>query len=227
MSWFRDFIELIYPRTCGACDIPLLYGEQVLCTKCITELPYTYYHKDKDNPVAQIFWGRVQLQAATSLLYFHKKGRTQHMLHLLKYKGRKDVGIFLGQILGNQLKENDDFKTIDAIIPIPLHPKRQKQRGYNQAECIAIGISLSMSVPVENNLVIRNTETKTQTKKNRTERWENVENVFSIQNEYTVKGKHYLLVDDVVTTGATLEACAQTLLSIPNTKISIATLAKA
>lgn len=227
MSWFRDFIELIYPRTCGSCNIPLLYGEQIICTKCLAELPYTYYHKDKDNPVAQIFWGRVPLQAATSLLYFHKKGRTQHMLHLLKYKGRKDIGIFLGQILGNQLKENDDFKTIDAIIPIPLHPKRQKQRGYNQAECIAIGIGLSMNVPVENNLVIRSTETKTQTKKNRTERWENVANVFSIQEQYTVKDKHFLLVDDVVTTGATLEACTQTLLSIPNTKISIATLAKA
>lgn len=227
MSWFRDFIELIYPRTCGACNIPLLYGERVICTKCLAELPYTYFHKDKNNQVAQIFWGRVPLQAATSLLYFHKKGRTQHLLHLLKYKGRKDIGIFLGQILGNQLKENDDFKTIDAIIPIPLHPKRQKQRGYNQAECIAIGISLIMNVPVENNLIIRNIETKTQTKKNRTERWENVKNVFSIQNQFAVKNKHYLLVDDVVTTGATLEACAQTLLSIPNTKISIASLAKA
>jgi len=227
MSWLRDFIELIYPRTCGACNIPLLKGEQIICTHCLAELPYTYYHKDKDNPVAQLFWGRVPLQAATSLLYFHKKGRTQHLLHLLKYKGRKDIGIFLGQLLGNQLKDNDDFKTVDAIIPIPLHPKRQKQRGYNQAECIAIGISQSMNIPIETKLVIRNTETKTQTKKSRTERWENVAQVFSLQQQYATEGKHYLLVDDVVTTGATLEACAQVLLTIPNSKVSIASIAKA
>lgn len=227
MSWLRDCIELIYPRTCGACNIPLLKEEQVICTKCLAELPFTNFYVLKENPVEQLFLGRIPIETATTLLYFHKKGRTQHLLHLLKYKGRQDVGIYLGQILGNQLKTSDFYQHIDAIIPIPLHPKRQKQRGYNQAECIALGISQSMKIPVENNLVIRSVETKTQTKKSRIERWDNVAQVFQIQEKYAQTGKHYLLVDDVITTGATIEACAQILLTIPETKISIAGLAKA
>ena len=128
MSWFHDFIELIYPKTCGACNIPLQKGEHIICTKCLIELPYTHYHNDKENPVAQVFWGRIPIENATSLLYFHKKSRTQHLLHQLKYKGRQDIGIFLGKLLGNQLKNYESYKQIDAIIPIPLHPKRQKQR---------------------------------------------------------------------------------------------------
>lgn len=227
MSWVNDLIELIYPRTCGACNIPLLKGEYVLCTKCLAELPLTNYHLMKENPVEQIFVGRVPIEAATTLLYFHKKGRTQHLLHLLKYKGRQDIGFFLGQLLGKQLKESEFYKNVDTIIPIPLHIKRLKQRGYNQAECIANGIAQSMQIPVEKNLIIRNVATTTQTKKNRVERWENVANVFQIQEKYVQSGKHYLLVDDVITTGATIEACAQTLLTIPKIKISVAGLAKA
>lgn len=227
MSWFSDFIELFYPNTCGACNIPLQKGEQIICTRCLAELPYTHYHQYKDNPVAQVFWGRIPIQNATSLLYFHKKGRTQHMLHLLKYRGRQDIGIYLGQLLGNQILNNEDYQNIDAIVPIPLHPKRQKQRGYNQAECIAIGISKSLRIPVETNLVFRQIETKTQTKKSRTERWENVAQVFSIKNSQLHTNKHFLLVDDVITTGATIEACAQAILTIPETKISVASLAKA
>lgn len=227
MSWLWDLIELIYPRTCGACNIPLLKGEHVICTKCIAELPLTNYHLMKENPVEQLFVGRIPVETATTLLYFHKKGRTQHLLHLLKYRGRQDVGIYLGQILGNQLKTSEHYQGIDAVIPIPLHPKRQKQRGYNQAECIAIGIAQSMQVPIETSLVIRNLETKTQTKKSRTERWENVAQVFQIQEKNIQTGKHFLIVDDVITTGATIEACAQILLTVPGTKISIAGLAKA
>ncbi|HNV95667.1 MAG TPA: ComF family protein [Bacteroidales bacterium] len=227
MSWLRDFLELIYPKNCGACNVPLLKGESVICTQCMAELPFTHYHKMNDNPVAQVFWGRIPIENATSLLYFHKKGRTQHLLHQLKYKGRQDIGIFLGQLLGNQLLNNEAYQNIDAIVPIPLHPKRQKQRGYNQAECIAIGLSRSLNIPIENQLIFRNTETKTQTKKSRTERWENVAQVFSLNTKNQQNGKHYLLVDDVITTGATIEACAQTLLTIPGTKISVASLAKA
>ncbi len=227
MSWLKDFLELLIPLTCGACGKPLNKGEKTLCTKCFAELPLTNYHLYEDNPVAQIFWGRILVEAATALLYFHKKGRTQHLLHNLKYKQRKDVGILMGHLLGNQIIHHKIFSDVDAIIPIPLHPKRLKQRGYNQAECFAQGISEVMQKPVETSLIIRAKETSTQTKKNRVERWKNVSEAFSLQNPQSWEGKHLLIVDDVITTGATIEACAQTLLTIPGLKVSIAVIAKA
>lgn len=227
MTWLADFIELIFPRTCAACNIPLEYNEKLLCTSCFAELPYTNYHLWTENPVEKIFWGRVKIEFATSLLHFTKKGHTQHLLHQLKYNGRKDVGVFLGELLAHQIKELFIVRQITHIVPIPLHPKRLKQRGYNQAECIARGISNVLNIPVCVDLVVRSKETATQTRKNRIERWDNVSQVFDLVGKVENEYPHFLIVDDVLTTGATIESCAHALLKCKNAKISVVTIAKA
>lgn len=227
MNWIGDFVQLLFPKICGACGMPLEKNEACICTHCIAELPLTNYHLYDDNPVAQIFWGRVNIQAATALLYFHKKGRTQHLLHNLKYNKRKDVGIFLGKLLANQIENHPILSTVDAILPVPLHPKRLKQRGYNQAECFAEGIAEILDISVCTNLLMRQKETTTQTRKTREQRWQNVSEAFVATDAVEYQGKHFLLVDDVLTTGATLEACAQAILKIPQAKVSIAVIAKA
>ncbi|MCX7862783.1 MAG: ComF family protein [Bacteroidales bacterium] len=227
MNWIIDFIELLFPRVCGSCGKPLENNEETLCTLCIANLPFTNFHLYNDNPVAQIFWGRVNIRMATALLYFHKKGRTQHLLHNLKYNNRPDIGLFLGRLLANQIKNHSEFSSINYIVPVPLHPKRLKERGYNQAECFANGISEILNIPVCNSLLVRAKETSTQTQKTREERWKNVSEAFSVNYNLHHENKHYLLVDDVLTTGATLEACAQAILSIPQSSISIAVIAKA
>ncbi len=225
--WISDFFGLIYPDVCGACGNPLLKGEHVICTPCEAELPFTNFYLDADNPVAKLFWGRVYIQAALALMYFHKMGRIQHLLHQLKYNGRQEIGVRLGQMIGQQIQKSPYFNDLDIIVPIPLHPKRLQQRGYNQSACIANGIADILNIPVDEVLVTRIVETSTQTKKSRLERWDNVSNVFQINKEMEYKGKHILLVDDVITTGATIEACAQSILSIPDTEVSIAAIAKA
>lgn len=225
--WMLDFFELICPNVCGACGNPLLMGEHVICTKCESELPFTNFYLDENNPVSQLFWGRVYIQSATALLFFHKKGRIQHLLHQLKYNGKQEIGFRLGQLLGNQIVKSPYIKKIDIIVPIPLHPKRLQQRGYNQATCIANGTADVLQIPVDTTTVIRAIETSTQTKKSRLERWNNVADVFQINNIDDYKGKHILLVDDVVTTGATFEACAQSIMKTPGIEVSIAAIAKA
>jgi ComF family protein len=227
MSWFVDFIQLLYPLSCGACGSPLEKNEKTICTACLSFLPVTNFHLYEDNPVAQIFWGRIHLEAATALLYFHKKGRTQYLLHNLKYNNRQDIGIMLGQILGNKIKDIKPYNSIDYIVPVPLHPKKIKQRGYNQSECFAIGLSSVLEKPVNLDVLVRSTETQTQTNKSRNERWQNVSEAFSLQYKNYYDGKHFLIVDDVITTGSTIEACANVLLKIPEIKISVAAIAKA
>lgn len=227
MSWIDDFIQLLFPNICAACGIPLSKNEHCICTHCIAELPFTNYHLYDDNPVAQIFWGRVNIQAATALLYFHKKGRTQHLLHNLKYNNRKDIGIFLGKLLANQILSHSIFSTVDGIVPVPLHPRRLKERGYNQSECFADGIADVLKKQVFPNLLKRSKETTTQTRKTREQRWLNVSDAFVVAEDVEYQGKHFLLVDDVLTTGSTLEACAQAILKIPGVNVSIAVIAKA
>ncbi len=227
MKWINDFVELLLPKICAACGKPLEKNENCICTHCIAELPLTNYHLYDDNPVAQVFWGRVNIQAATALLYFHKKGRTQHLLHNLKYNKRKDVGLFLGKLLANQMETHPILSTVDIIVPVPLHHKRLTERGYNQAECFAEGIADVLNKKVCPNLLKRSKETTTQTRKTREQRWQNVSDAFIATEDNEYHGKHFLLVDDVLTTGATLEACAQAILKIPQTKVSIAVIAKA
>jgi ComF family protein len=226
-NWFVDFLNLFYPNLCAACGEKLLTQEKVICTKCLVDLPRTNFHYEHDNPVSQLFWGRVNIQNATALFRFQKGSRFQGLLHLLKYKGRQDVGEELGRQLGFELKKSELFNAVNVVIPVPLHPKREKKRGYNQAECIAKGIAESMGIEMQARNMSRNVETQTQTKKSRIERWKNVDSIFEIKHPEKLNNKHILLVDDVVTTGATLEACAQELLKTQGTTVNIAALATA
>jgi ComF family protein len=222
---FKSFINLIYPSCCPACNVALLNPADFICTHCRYHLPKTNFHRHADNPVHNKFNGKIIVHSATSFLYFFKGGITQQLIANLKYKGRKDIGIFLGEMYGYDLLESDLFNAVDIIIPVPLHKDKFKNRGYNQSEQFAEGLSKSMKIPKDCLSIIKKTATTTQTTKRRYDRWKNVEDVYFLNDLEIFKGKHVLLVDDVITTGATLEATATVLLSIPGIKISFATIA--
>lgn len=226
-SYWADFVALLFPNRCCACDTQLKKGEQTICLSCSIDLPLTGFHNYDDNPIAKRFWGRADITHATALYYFTKGGKVQHLVHQLKYNDRIDVGTLLGNNLGRELMQWPDHATIDMVVPVPLHPKKQHQRGYNQSDFLAQGIAEVMDIEFAPDLLARDTYTDSQTKKTREERWLNVKDVFSVKQLDKAQGKHILLVDDVMTTGATLEACASKLLQLPNTKVSIATIAMA
>lgn len=226
-TWLTDLLGLVFPNLCSACGQPLVRNEEVICVSCNHRLPRTDFHFFEDNPVSRIFWGRVNLHAATSFLYFNKGGKVQHLIHQLKYKGNKEVGIYLGRLLGRDLKSGGLLKEVEVVIPVPLHPKKQHQRGYNQSQQIAIGIADAMNIPYSFQNLIRNTFTESQTRKSRYSRWQNVSGKFTVLYPHKLEGMHVLLIDDVLTTGATLEACAQELAGVSGIKISVATLAYA
>ena len=221
----NDFFNLIFPKLCYACNNTLLKKEDIICIACQVGLPKTNFHRDKENPVNKVFWGRVEIEMATSFYLFSKKSRVQRLLHHLKYKGVKEVGFVVGKLFGYELKETIYFKNIDFIVPVPLHENKLKKRGYNQSEWIAIGLAEAMNVPININSLYRKQDSQTQTKKSRYKRWENVGDIFWVSDN-ELNGKRVLLVDDVVTTGATIEACAQVLLQ-QNCKILVATIAYA
>ena len=223
----KDFISLIFPKICVSCGKSLFKNEHSICTYCAYHLPKTNYHLDNENPVAKIFWGRANIFSAAAFYNFNKGGQVQHLIHQLKYKGRPEVGVAVGKLYGYELMQSDYFNTVTTIIPVPLHPKKQKKRGYNQSDCFAEGLSKSMNVEADFKTLYRESDSETQTKKSRFNRWQNVETIFQLRDLTTLQGKHVLLVDDVITTGATFEACAQTLLQVPDIKISIAAIAYA
>ncbi len=226
-AWLNDILNLFYPHICYACGDSLTNQENIICLSCELKLPRTGFHLHDDNPIARVFWGRVQLQAATSFLFFNKGGHVQELIHALKYKGKTETGVYLGKLFGMDLKNSPFYQNIDVVIPVPLHPKKFHKRGFNQSETIAKGISQSLGIDIDHEHFIRLVNTDSQTKKSRYNRWENVKGVFGITDEKKLNGKHILLVDDVLTTGATLEACTSVLLNIENTKVSVATLAYA
>ncbi|MCF8367652.1 MAG: ComF family protein [Bacteroidales bacterium] len=225
MNLIKDFISLFYPRLCYICENSLFKNEVVVCTRCALHLPETNFHLDEDNPVSRVFWGRVEIERATALYYYKKGGSVQTLIHQLKYHGHKEIGIYLGQLYGAQLMEVEDYKTMDMIIPIPLHKKKLKQRGFNQAETFARGLAGTMEKELVTDNVYRAIATSTQTKKGRYKRWENVSDIFRVREPENLANKHILLVDDVITTGATMEACLQTLKKINGTKLSVASIA--
>lgn len=226
-SFFQSFIDLLFPRICAACGTPLLPSEEALCINCTYELPRTNFYKNTDNKLAQVFWGRIQLEFVTALFRFEKGSKFQHLIHELKYKGNTSVGLQLGKELGLHFINNELVEKPDYIIPVPLHRERLLYRGYNQSEIIGTGVSLSSQIPINVNILERIKNTSTQTLKNRFERWQNVEYVFVVRDSALHKNKHFLLIDDVITTGSTIEACANALLKIEGAKVSVASLAYA
>jgi ComF family protein len=225
-SIIDDFIGLFYPRICASCAEPLVRNEPLFCTTCRYELPRTNYHINADNEVAQAFWGRVPIEYATAYFHFHKGGRVQELMHKLKYKGQKEIGFELGNMIGHDLAHSP-FNIVDIIVPVPLHKSKIRKRGYNQSELIASGLAKAMCKQLDSKTLYRKIANPTQTKKHRFERWSNVEGIFAIRSTENIANKHVLLVDDIVTTGSTLEACANVLLQAENVKVSIVTVARA
>lgn len=221
------FFNLFYPNICHVCGHDLFQGEDVVCTKCLYKLPLTRFWKHADNPVAQTFWGRVNINHACAYFFFAKGSKYRPLLHKLKYKGKPEIGIFMGKEFGRVLMGSEFYSDVDQIVPVPLHPKKLRVRGYNQAEVIANGMAIGLNAQVSTLHLLRSEFTETQTRKTRAERVLNVADAFTLNNPSELEGKHLLIVDDVVTTGATLEACAQKLLKIPNCRVSIAALAYA
>ncbi|MBC8084982.1 MAG: ComF family protein [Hymenobacter sp.] len=224
-AFLSDFVGLVFPRVCLACAEPLGRGEEHVCTGCRAQLPYTDYHllPPADNPLARRFWGRVPVCHALSYLRFLRRGRVQYLLHQLKYKGQRDVGLALGRWYGHELARHA-FR-FDLILPVPLHPRKLASRGYNQSDPFAEGLADSLHTPWQATGLRRVEHTTSQTRKNRLERWQNVAEVFEVTAPAAIHGKHVLVVDDVLTTGATLEACAAVLLAAGAAKVSIATIA--
>jgi len=194
---------------------------------CLHHIPRTNFHLDPDNPVARLFYGKVNIERATSYFYFSKGSKYQTLLHDLKYKGMKELGEEIGKHFAIDLQQSPEFRSVDIICPVPLHPSKEKKRGYNQSWWIASGIAKQMNKELSSDNLHRITATETQTRKSRFARWQNVEGIFELSNPEAFSEKHILLIDDVVTTGATLEACAAAILSTTNAKVSIATLATA
>ncbi len=226
-TYFADFVSLIFPELCQACAKSLYRNEELICADCLYHLPYTDFHLNTDNAVAQQFWGRVPLEAASAMLYFSKGSRVQNLMHQLKYKNKPEIGVYLGKLAGKRLLENTVFSAADVIVPVPLHKQKQLKRGYNQSLSFAEGLAEKLPIPVLVDNLIRTTSTESQTKKSRTLRYENMKEVFSVKNPTELTGKHILLVDDIITTGATLEACCNVLLEVPGVRISIASIAVA
>lgn len=226
--WSSSLVHLLFPRTCAVCGATLQDGEEGICLRCHMSMPRTNYHKQKDNPVERLFWGKVPLERATSYFFYHKGSDFRHLLHLLKYGGRKDIGCLMGRFMAEELKESGFFEGMDVIVPVPLHPRRQRERGYNQSECLAKGLSEVLGLPVDTSSVRRQIHTQTQTEKSVYERWENVKDIFYVAAPARLAHKHVLLVDDVLTTGATTTACADALADgVEGVRISVLTLAVA
>ncbi len=220
-----DLISLLFPRLCHGCGNQLLRNEKVICTECFVVIPRTNFHLIPDNPVEKLFWGRCPVERAAAFSYYTRDSRIRRMIHHLKYNGAAETGTELGRIYGNSLKNTVFLDGIDLIVPVPLHPSKLRRRGYNQSELISKGISESTGIPVSTDILKRITVTSTQTRKSRYDRWINVNDIFRINDREGIEGKHILIVDDVITTGSTIEACASEILKADHVKVSVAALA--
>ena len=220
----ESVLHLFFPHLCAGCGTDVIAGTEWLCLSCVAQLPETRFQLHRENPVDKLFWGRIALHQATAQYYFTKQSLMQALLHQFKYKGGQELGRWLGRLMASHIRRSPFFQEIDVLVPLPLHRSRQRQRGYNQAEILCNGMSEVLGKPVLHHTVIRKEATESQTRKNRLERWENMQDRFELVDAASIEGLHVLLVDDVITTGATLEACGKELLKAPNVTLSIAAL---
>ncbi len=225
MQFLKDIFNLFFPDVCLTCKNQLLKNEVVICTSCRHDFPLTNYTNIANNHLEKQFFGRVPIKEATALFYFHKKGKIQQLIHELKYKNHQEIGSLLGNWLGEEIKNSKRFNNIDFIVPVPIHPKKLKKRGYNQLTTFGKTLKSVLEIPFIETELLRKDATETQTHKGRFDRWENVKNMFELKNTNVFENKHILLIDDVMTTGATLEACSNQLLKCKNCTISIVVMA--
>lgn len=218
---FRNFLNLFFPNLCVVCNSRLSEGEEFICTECLLLLPKTNYYLQPDNRLEQFFAGRIPFERVAAYAYFIKGGSIQHIIHELKYNRNPRIGHFMGKLCGEQVRDSDFISGIDLLVPIPLHSKREKQRGYNQSLEICKGISEQTGIPVDDTTLIRKVNNKSQTKNSRFDRWKNVEDIFSITDDNAFRGKHILLIDDVITTGSTIESAAKEILKSEGSAVSI------
>lgn len=223
----KDVVNLIYPNTCQGCGTELVGNENLICVACWKIMPKTNFHLHKNNPAEQKFWGRVKIEHASAMFYFNKDTRIQSVLHALKYQNKKEIGFELGQRYGKELTQSEWINETDVLLPIPLSKQKLKFRGYNQSEWICKGIGTILNIPVNTHSIIRSKNTRSQTTMSITDRIQNVKNAFTVHDSNDLNNKHIVLLDDVLTTGATLESCAREILKIGNTKVSVLTIAYA
>lgn len=221
----HDIYALTFPDHCAACLQAISVNENYLCADCRLNLPLTNFHLTDENPVKKMFWGRIPVEFAMSYFFFSKQSRVQHLIHRIKYYGLKELAVEIGRMMGRAIEESNRFKnSLDLIVPVPLHPRKLKKRGFNQSEYLAQGIAEILLLPLITNNLIRVIHSPSQTRKSRFQRWKNVAGIFEVKNPDEFKNKHVLLVDDVITTGSTIEACYLPLSVIPDLKFSIASI---
>ncbi|WP_329806700.1 ComF family protein [Flavobacterium facile] len=221
----KNLLNVLFPVFCNGCTTLLLKNENVICVKCNHNLPFTHHHKVKETEIEKVFYGIIPFEFGASVLYFSKKGITQNLIHNLKYRNRQEIGTYLGDLYAKELINNETIKNVDFIIPVPLHKKRLHKRGYNQVTTFCKAIEKNLTIPILDDVLVKTQHVKSVTDKSKENRLRHNKNVFTIENQEKIEGKHILIIDDVFTTGATIEACANQILKIKNTKISILTMA--
>ncbi len=221
----RDLAYLFFPIYCAACDSPLHRNEKVMCTSCRHELPLGNFHNVNAKKIEKVFYGRIKIEKVTSLLIYQKDGIVQNLIHNLKYRGRQEIGKELGKWLGDEMLESTQYIGVNAVIPVPLHKKRLRERGYNQVEKFGIEIAKKLDTKYIDSVLKKKSYNNKQSKREKQARWTNTAETFEIENQSLLENKHILLVDDIITTGATIEACVRVLKSIPGIKISVASMA--
>lgn len=223
MNLFTDLANLLFPEFCVTCDDLLVFSERILCTRCLYEMPRTRFVSLEDNPVSRLFWGRVEIQSAYSLFQYNRGSRYQNLVHDLKYRDRPVIGLEMGRLMGAELMLGGK-PGFELLVPVPLHKRKKRKRGYNQCDPVCMGLSEKLNIPFLPDALVKESRTGSQTDKSRILRWVNVEGGYRVQKAAPLEGKHILLVDDVVTTGSTLEACAAELLKVDGTCVSVATM---
>ena len=224
MQFLKDIFQLFFPNYCLGCEHTLHNYESFLCTYCRHDLALTYFTNETANRLERSFYGRIKLKAASSLFYYEKQHKAQELIHLLKYKNQQQIGVFLGDWMGLDLKDSPRFKNIDCIVPVPLHPNKLRSRGFNQLDKFGKRLSFHLGIPFINDVLIKKTTSHSQTQKGRFARLKNTSEIFTIAQGQLLKNKHVLLIDDVITTGATMEACCNALLLIEGVSISLVTM---